>query len=278
MNQAYAFTFTLGDFGYLAIGTTPLLLPGKNARDRERKTIEAQMEDVPEESLNIRPIFCDDVPGNDSRKFNKHWYPNTRVIKFTKHKQPPDRYYYEYDANDWDTLGNLLTKSNFNVDNMQKCSCGKCDKYALSVYPRRSRYTCINTDINTDGDKCDFKCLPGCIDAYLRNNPMVSRDIDSPDWRCHLCPIKYKKQHIPKQLKRNVWSCFAGNNKKMKCPMDCGRSITMEKHHCGHIKAEKKGGELKMDNLKPVCAKCNQMMQQNHMYEWKESMKKRGLL
>ena len=35
--------------------------------------------------------------------------------------------------------------------------------------------------------------------------------------------------------------------------------------HCGHIVAEANGGQLKMDNLKPICSSCNSSMGMTNM-------------
>ncbi len=37
---------------------------------------------------------------------------------------------------------------------------------------------------------------------------------------------------------------------------------------CGHIIAEANGGELKLDNLKPICVSCNSSMGVQNMNEY----------
>ena len=43
---------------------------------------------------------------------------------------------------------------------------------------------------------------------------------------------------------------------------------------CGHIIAEANGGELKLDNLKPICGSCNSSMNTCNMNDF---IKKYGL-
>ena len=38
--------------------------------------------------------------------------------------------------------------------------------------------------------------------------------------------------------------------------------------HCGHIIAESKGGELSVNNLKPICQSCNSSMGTQNMDEY----------
>ena len=40
--------------------------------------------------------------------------------------------------------------------------------------------------------------------------------------------------------------------------------------HCGHIIAESKGGELSVNNLKPICQSCNSSMGTQNMDEYIE--------
>jgi 5-methylcytosine-specific restriction endonuclease McrA len=84
-------------------------------------------------------------------------------------------------------------------------------------------------------------------------------------------PIKTKKKPIPPILKRNVWNKYIGEDiGKAKCTCCKLVDITQLSFHCGHIIAEAKGGELKMDNLKPICQSCNSSMGTMNMNEYIE--------
>lgn len=70
-----------------------------------------------------------------------------------------------------------------------------------------------------------------------------------------------KKKTIPKTLKRLVWNKYIGESVgKAKC-MCCNLTdITQMSFHCGHIMAEANGGQLIVENLRPICQSCNSSM------------------
>lgn len=79
----------------------------------------------------------------------------------------------------------------------------------------------------------------------------------------------YKKKKIPIALKRKVWSKWIGEDiGKTKCLCCKLTDITQMNFSCGHIMAESKGGELNVDNLKPICASCNSSMGNQNMEEF----------
>jgi hypothetical protein len=82
----------------------------------------------------------------------------------------------------------------------------------------------------------------------------------------------YKKIPIYDTLKCAVWYKYIGETVgKAKC-MCCNlRDIWQNDHHCGHIQAESKGGKNELENLRPICAKCNQSMRNTHMIEYQRS-------
>jgi hypothetical protein len=57
----------------------------------------------------------------------------------------------------------------------------------------------------------------------------------------------------------------------------CNKKISYEKWECGHIHAEKHGGEIKEENLKPICKHCNKSMSAQHMYLYMFLNKLEGL-
>jgi len=83
--------------------------------------------------------------------------------------------------------------------------------------------------------------------------------------------IKKKKKHIPKALKKLVWDTWIGPTVGCtKCLCCEHEEIRQIEFHCGHIISEAKGGENKVDNLKPICAQCNLSMGTMDMNEFKE--------
>ena len=70
-----------------------------------------------------------------------------------------------------------------------------------------------------------------------------------------------KKKTIPKTLKRLVWNKYIGEEiGKAKCLCCNLTDITQMSFHCGHITAEANGGQLVVDNLRPICQSCNSSM------------------
>ena len=83
-------------------------------------------------------------------------------------------------------------------------------------------------------------------------------------------PIKLvKKQKIPHVLRMKVWNKWigikVGETKCLCCKLN---DISQLNFNCGHIVAESKGGELKEDNLKPICQSCNSSMGTQNMNEF----------
>ena len=80
---------------------------------------------------------------------------------------------------------------------------------------------------------------------------------------------KPKKKTIPPLLKIKVWNKHIGEEiGKAKCLCCKLQDIFQASFSCGHIIAESNGGELKLDNLKPICASCNSSMGIKNMNDY----------
>jgi hypothetical protein len=74
-------------------------------------------------------------------------------------------------------------------------------------------------------------------------------------------PKKYKKKAIPRALKEQVWLQKAGPTFEIKCPITwCENRINAFNFHTGHNIAESKGGKTTLENLVPICDRCNTSM------------------
>lgn len=72
---------------------------------------------------------------------------------------------------------------------------------------------------------------------------------------------KKKKENIPRALREQVWLKYCGNEFEIKCPVRwCKNKITAFDFHVGHNVPEKYGGTLDINNLRPICSKCNLSM------------------
>jgi hypothetical protein len=52
----------------------------------------------------------------------------------------------------------------------------------------------------------------------------------------------------------------------------CEEMISRDNFEAGHIKSHKNGGDNRLENLKPVCSKCNKRVGTKNMMEFKESI------
>ena len=82
---------------------------------------------------------------------------------------------------------------------------------------------------------------------------------------------KYKKKHIPKPLKKMCWDIHIGSAiGSTKCLCCKHQEIRQIDFHCGHVIAEKNGGTMTIDNLRPICSQCNLSMSIQNMDEFKK--------
>ena len=82
---------------------------------------------------------------------------------------------------------------------------------------------------------------------------------------------KKRKKAIPKSVKIAVWNKNIGETiGKHKCMCCNVADITQMNFHCGHIIAEAKGGKVHVDNLLPICSKCNRSMGTQNLNEFKK--------
>ena len=81
---------------------------------------------------------------------------------------------------------------------------------------------------------------------------------------------KYQKKSIPKALKDQVWITYNGYKFEAKCYVSwCTNVISAFNFHAGHNIPESKGGELSLENLRPICSTCNSSMKDNYTIdEW----------
>jgi 5-methylcytosine-specific restriction endonuclease McrA len=80
----------------------------------------------------------------------------------------------------------------------------------------------------------------------------------------------YRKKKIPKALAEQVWITHLGHRFEGKCRVSwCRNRITVFDYECGHNIPESKGGKTSLDNLVPICARCNRSMSDKYTIdEW----------
>jgi hypothetical protein len=86
------------------------------------------------------------------------------------------------------------------------------------------------------------------------------------------------KKKIPLALKEQVWLLYFGDkNFKHKCFVEwCENSITPFTFEAGHNIPESKGGETSLDNLRPICSKCNKSMGDSYSIDEFSGISKRS--
>ena len=87
-------------------------------------------------------------------------------------------------------------------------------------------------------------------------------------------PAKKKKEKIPAAVRKIVWNTYIGKDNSVgKCLCCDAEEISSTNFECGHIKSEKNGGEVNIDNLRPICGHCNKSIGGNNMDEFMDKYK-----
>jgi len=69
------------------------------------------------------------------------------------------------------------------------------------------------------------------------------------------------KVKIPGALREQVWISWVGKKFSNKCNVKwCETIISVFDFECGHNVPESKGGATDINNLRPICGKCNRSM------------------
>ena len=77
--------------------------------------------------------------------------------------------------------------------------------------------------------------------------------------------------YIPKALREKVWySYIIRKNQHYVCYCCESTPITPFNFECGHVHAKSKGGEINLQNLRPICTLCNRSMHTKNLYEFKK--------
>ena len=82
------------------------------------------------------------------------------------------------------------------------------------------------------------------------------------------CPKR--KEKIPVKLREEVWVSKMGRVFEGKCPTTwCSTNITVFEFESGHNIPESKGGPTTIENLVPLCPRCNRSMGSKFTFdEW----------
>ena len=76
---------------------------------------------------------------------------------------------------------------------------------------------------------------------------------------------------IPKKIRYDLWDKYYNGKIKGRCKV-CKSRININDYQCGYKKSLKNGGSNDINNLKPICVKCNLDIGSNNMKAYKESL------
>jgi hypothetical protein len=78
-----------------------------------------------------------------------------------------------------------------------------------------------------------------------------------------------KKSKISQAIRIVCWNTYIGEEiGKAQCVCCKTNFITQHNFHCGHVIAEANGGKVQVNNLRPICAVCNNSMGTINMMEF----------
>jgi hypothetical protein len=123
--------------------------------------------------------------------------------------------------------------------------------------------------------KDEHTCVKNGIIISLKNNNFIDYLIDSniiPDHN-----FKNRKKTISPKLRIQVWKKEFPNKNEGTCLFyKCENIINngLNGFHCGHIISEFNGGETTLENLRPICSKCNCQMSTTNWNEFEKIVKK----
>jgi 5-methylcytosine-specific restriction endonuclease McrA len=132
------------------------------------------------------------------------------------------------------------------------CTTGTLNNSIESIQSHSNKYNVIaSKDDNIKEDN----------DATIQQTANVKND------------IKRKKRKIRHATRIVCWNTYVGEDvAKTKCLCCKTNVITQLNFHCGHVTAEANGGTLNIDNLRPICAICNNSMGTQDMKDYAKNM------
>lgn len=86
-----------------------------------------------------------------------------------------------------------------------------------------------------------------------------------------------RKKTILKPLRDAVWDYYAGELSGTVDCFACGKMLKRTDYECGHVMSESNGGELIIDNLRPIHGTCNKSMGPRNLIDFRNEMIKAGV-
>lgn len=113
----------------------------------------------------------------------------------------------------------------------------------------------------------EIKKMKSDKDTYLQKLKIKFNDVLQQHG--HKSLSLSKRKTIPAPLKRDCWNKWIGPNVAHTYCLCCNQhKISMNDFEAGHVISDAEGGELSVDNLKPICSKCNKSMGKKNMNDF----------
>lgn len=164
---------------------------------------------------------------------------------------------------------------------------GSENDYAIILISDNDEYMATRKMLYTAVSRAKNKCI------VITNEDNYKKCFKKNDFRCSklsdmiikkfedILPPKTKKTNevvivgkkkIPSVLKTHVWNKYIGDEIGKSTCFCCKINIISQRDFiCGHIEAEKNGGNTDINNLRPICSSCNLSMGTKNMFEFMKS-------
>lgn len=165
-------------------------------------------------------------------------------------------------------IDNIKKAANKINSEMMCMNCKHKYKHASSFY--RHRKNCkvdinnsselnYNSEVNLEIEKLKYENqqIISQIKELTKTNPIINDVIIKP---------KKRKVKIPAAVRKIVWNTYIGKDKNVgKCLCCDAEDISYNNFECGHIINDHDGGEVNIENLRPICGHCNKSIGSKNM-------------
>jgi len=173
---------------------------------------------------------------------------------------------------------NKVSSLNQPINNVQPTNktfkCNFCDSTYKHKQSRFKHEKICNKNKSTDNKQSEIYNKQNIIITNLTNEierlkadfKIILNGSPQPNQTNETTQPTQTKKSIPIAVKRLVWNKYIGEDiGKSKCYCCKLSHITQLTFHCGHVIAEKNGGNIDVDNLRPICQSCNSSMGTHNM-------------
>ena len=79
--------------------------------------------------------------------------------------------------------------------------------------------------------------------------------------------IKTRRKTIPKAIRNQVWETYCGKTYNGRCYV-CRNEVSIIAWEAGHVQSDAEGGDVTVENLRPICFQCNRSMGKKSMWDY----------